>query len=139
MDKEKLLAPRAETDSGMPEDDFVIPGIGTIRVRGLSRWEMLVAQREQSKGILVYEKLLVHYGMVDPALTEDEVVRWQKASTAGELEPVTRRIAQLSGVMPDSAKEAVKSFRGGSESGVRVLSGAEAELDGAVPASGDVG
>lgn len=132
MDKEKLLAPRLE------EDDVEIPGVGTVRIRALSRFEVLVTQRGQKRGdALAMDRSLLLHGMVDPVLTEDEITRWQKASPAGEIEPITRRIAELSGIGPGSDKEAYKSVRGESDAGIRVLPGGETVDDGGSAASGD--
>ena len=33
VDLEKLLAPRADTATGLPEDDVEVPSVGTVRVR----------------------------------------------------------------------------------------------------------
>lgn len=132
MDKEALFQPR------LPEAEVEIPGVGTIRVRGLSRYEMLTAGRQESKGVLAMEKLMLHFGMVDPALTEDEVGRWQRCSPASEVSPVVAKINELSGIGKDAQKEAYKSLRDNGL-GVRVLSGDEAEDDGGPDAPGDVG
>jgi hypothetical protein len=106
VDKEALLKPR------LPEADVEIPGVGTVRVRGLSRYEVLLAQKEQSKGPGAMERVILRFGMVDPAMTEDEVAQWQKASPAGELEPVARKIQALSGIGEGAEKAAYKSDGG---------------------------
>lgn len=129
MDKEALFAPR------LPEDDVEVPGIGAVRVRGLSRIEAMHVQA--AKGPEATERRILALGMVDPKLTEDEAGRWQRAAPAGELEPVTDRIAELSGIAPGAAKEATKSVPGGSGDRVRVLPGAEAGDDGGPAAPGD--
>lgn len=110
MDKELLFAPR------LPEADVEVPGVGTVRVRGLNRPEAMAVQAVS--GTEARERKILALGMVDPALTEAEAGRWQKAAPAGELEPVTTRIAELSGMLEGSAKEAVKTFRGEPGSGV---------------------
>lgn len=132
MDKAALLAPRLE------EDDVDIPGVGTVRVRGLSRYEVMVSQRGNKGGTIAVERVMLRYGMVDPILTEDEVAEWQKASPAGEIEPVARRISELSGLRQGADKEAYKSLPGEPDAGVRILPGGEAVDDGGPDASGDV-
>lgn len=112
MDKEALFAAR------LPEADVEIPGVGTVRVRGLSRHEMLTAGRSESKGVEAMERIMLSYGMVDPQLGEDDVARWQKASPAAEIMPVVSKINELSGIGRDAQKEAYKSLRSGSEPGV---------------------
>lgn len=133
MDKEALFVSR------LPEDDVEIPGVGIVRVRGLSRHEMLTAGRLESKGVEAMERLMLHYGMVDPAIGEDDAARWQKVSPAGEIMPVVARINELSGIGPAAQKEAYKSLRDEPDAGVRILSGAETEHDGSGVATGDVG
>lgn len=103
MDKEALLRSR------LPEDDVEIPDLGTVRVRGLSRYEVLLAQKELPKGVLAMERVMLRFGMVDPPMSEDDVTAWQKASPAGELEPVTRRIQSLSGMGDGADKAQYKS------------------------------
>lgn len=118
MDKELLFKSR------LPEADVDIAGVGTVRVRGLSRVEAMHVQA--ANGVEAVERRILALGLVDPELTEAEVGQWQKASIASELEPVAQKIAELSGILPESAKEAVKSFRGESGDGVRILLSGEA-------------
>jgi hypothetical protein len=107
MDKATLFEPRLE------EADVEIPGIGTVRVRALSRAEVMQIQNRTD--IEAQERLMIAYGMVDPQLTEAEAGKWCKAAPASEIAPVSEKIARLSGVTDDSAKEAYKSLRGKSD------------------------
>lgn len=102
MDKELLFKPR------LPEADVDVAGVGTVRVRGLNRAEAMMIQ--EAKGAATIERKLLALGMVDPTLTEAEAGQWQKAAPAGELEPVTEKISELSGLLVDSDKEAYKSL-----------------------------
>lgn len=108
MDKELLFTPR------LAEEDFDIDGVGTIRIRALSRAEALKLPDNQSES----EAVILSRGIVDPVLTVHEVKRWLEASPAGELQAVSQRIAQLSGMLEDSAKAAYKSDGDGSDAGV---------------------
>lgn len=131
MDKALLFKPR------LPEDDVDVPGIGIVRVRGLSRIEAMHVQA--AKGVEATERRILALGMVDPTLTEAEAGQWQKASTAGEIEPVANRIAELSGIAPGSPKQAYKDFEADPGSEFRVLPGAEVGHDGGPAADGDAG
>lgn len=104
VDKAALFAPR------LPEEDFEIPGVGTIRIRALTREEAL-GLRDRDLTVAQVELALLQAAMVAPALTGEEIVRWQKASPAGELEPVTAAILRMSGMAKSAPKEAMKSFR----------------------------
>jgi hypothetical protein len=101
VDKAQLLAPRLD------QGEVEIPGVGTVTVRALSRFEMLSVERLQSKGTLVYERAVLALGMIDPALTEDEIAQWQKVSPAAEINVVAARINQLSGIGKGAAKSDV--------------------------------
>lgn len=101
--KSRLLKPR------LPEAEVEIPDIGTVRVRGLSRAESMVIQG--MNGLEETERKILHFGMVDPAMTEDEAGEWQNASPGAELEPVVEKIAALSGMVVNAPKEQYKSVR----------------------------
>lgn len=95
----------------LPEKDVEVPGVGTVRIRALSRAEVLNI-RGKSFPIDEMERHLLSAALLEPKLTEGEVRKWQQASAAGELEPVTTEIMRLSGLEEAAAKEAVKQFRG---------------------------
>lgn len=135
--KEALLSYREATDSGFPEDDVEIPGLGTVRVRGLSRHEVIHVQAANGKGVAAVERLTVSLGLIDPQMTEDEVRQWQKVSGAMELDPVTRAIARLSGLAPGADKQAYKDFEADPGSEFRLLPGEGASDDGGAAAPGD--
>lgn len=105
MDKAQLTARR------LPEGEVDIPGVGMVRVRGLSRWELLTAGKRESEGVMAMERCMLAFGMLDPQMGEDDVAAWQKASPAGEIMPVISKINELSGIGKDSQKGAYKSVR----------------------------
>lgn len=107
IDKSELFKARLDVE------DVEVGSLGTVKVRALSRSEVLAFRKRKVDDVGEMERVLVAAGMVEPALTEDEVQQWQDASSAGELEPVTRAISRLSGMDEGAAKEAVKRFRGG--------------------------
>lgn len=110
VDKELLFKPR------LPEADVDVPGIGTVRVRGLTRIEAtgltkgLRSEADAYNRTAEIERRMLAAGMVEPKLTEDEARRWQEASPAGELEAVTNKINELSGTTPTAEKEAYVEF-----------------------------
>ena len=120
--KARLLKPRVS------EGEVELDGIGTVRVRGLSRAEVYMTQ--QAKGTEAMERKILALGMVDPPMTEAEVAEWQRSSPAGEMEPVTVKIQELSGIGKAAEKQAMQSFRDEPGEGVRVLPGDEAAHDG---------
>ena len=124
--KARLLKPR------LPEAEIDVEGIGTIRVRGLSRAEVMGARavKDGPGKALAIERKILSLALVDPEMTEAEVGQWQKASTAGEMEPVTEKVGELSGMTEDAAKDAYKEFEADPDAEFRVLPGAEAVDDG---------
>lgn len=127
--KARLLTPR------VPEGTVELEGIGTVRVRGLSRGEVYMTQ--QAKGVEAMERKILALGLLDPPMTEAEVGEWQRNSPAGEMEPVAEKIRQLSGLTTGADKAAVQTFRGGSGDGVRVLPGDQVVDDGGPAAGAD--
>jgi hypothetical protein len=105
IDKENLFARRVD------EDDVEIPGIGTVRVRAVTRHELLGVHKPGETNPAVAERRMLSAGMVDPQLSEDEVARWQKNSPPSEIGLVLDRIRQLSGLTDGASKEAYKSVR----------------------------
>lgn len=104
LTKEALLARRFGVH------DVPVEGVGVVQVRALSRAEALALQGVEMP-VAEMERRLLAKALVSPKLTEDEVREWQENSPAGEIEPIANEIARLSGMVPDSAKEAVKTFR----------------------------
>lgn len=93
------------------EEELDVPGVGTIRIRALTRTEALEI-RGVDLPVAELERKLLAWALVEPRLTEDEARQWQDASAAGELEPVTKAIARLSGMEQSAPKEAMRKFRG---------------------------
>lgn len=100
IDKELLLKAR------LVEEDYDIPGVGTVRVRVLS-WEECAEFEKWSKagrdGTDVYKRILA-LAMVAPALTEDEVGEWMRNASGGEIEQLARHIIARSGLVEGAQK-----------------------------------
>jgi hypothetical protein len=108
MDKTALTKDRVSLNTEVVE----IPGVGDITVRGLSRFEFLVAQKKYPDDVLQQERFILAAALVDPAgLTEDDITAWQKASGPMEINAVATVVNRLSGIGKDAAKEAYKSVR----------------------------
>ena len=104
VDKKALLARR------LGEADHEIEGVGTLRIRGLSRAELLALQALEG-GALTSDRRMVSLAVVDPPLTEDDVKTWQENSAPGEIEALTLAIAELSGLGVGAAKSGVSGVR----------------------------
>ena len=91
--------------------DVEIEGVGTVKVRPLSRAEALTLQGKEMP-VEVSDRKLIAMAMVEPRLTEDEVAQWQDSSPAGEIGQVAVKVLQLSGMEERAtAKEEYRRFR----------------------------
>ncbi|GIH07500.1 hypothetical protein Rhe02_55670 [Rhizocola hellebori] len=129
LSAEALLAKRdSTTTTGFPEEVVPIPGLGEVRVRGLSRFEAMHVQGLPNA--IAREIETVSLAMVEPAMTTAQVKEWMKTGGAGEFEPVSQKIQKLSGMDKGAAKQAYRDFEVDPGSEFRVLPGAEAVDDG---------
>lgn len=135
LSKEELLAKRATTETGFPEDVVPIPGMGEVRVRGLSRFEAMHVQGLPNA--IKREIATIALVMLDPVMTEADVKEWMKSGRPGEFEPISQKIQELSGMDKDAAKRAYEKFEEEPGAEFRALSGSEAVDDGVAPTDGD--
>jgi len=99
VDKGALLARR------LNEGEHEIEGVGTVKIRGLSRAEVLTAQKlgDTAKS----DRFMVARALLEPTLTEADVQTWQENSGAAEIEGLTVAIANLSGLGAKADKSGV--------------------------------
>lgn len=98
---------------GLPEEDVKLDGVGVVRIRALSRYEILLGTKgAQQDDVLAIEQAMVSMAMVEPKMSKADVEQWQKLSPMGQLQQVTSRINALSGVGTAATNDALKSFRG---------------------------
>lgn len=108
--KARLFKPRLD------EEELELEGVGTVRIRALSREEVADARednvdRKDNVDYTGYEHQLIATSMVDPELTPDEVARWARAAPAGELVKVMDRIRELSKLDEESSKSDIPGNR----------------------------
>lgn len=103
MDKAKLLSQRKP----FVEAEVPVEG-GTVKVRSLSRDEIVIV-RGLSSDPGRFERKLLSFAMVDPKLTEAEVRTWAQNSDALEIEDVTDKVMEISGLKERAEKAAYKS------------------------------
>jgi hypothetical protein len=89
------------------EKTLTIEGVGDVRVRGLSRGEVLLLQKTSGNPTALEQKV-VATGMVDPVMSEREVALWQKAATSAEVDQVVDAINRLSGLVQGAQKSDVQ-------------------------------
>jgi hypothetical protein len=106
MDKSKLLA-----SGRISEGTVDLPGLGKVRVRGLSRGEILEL-REDTGTNAEQERKWLAKAMLDPVLTEDEVKQWQSVAVSDEVTMVTEEIYRLSGFGEGAQKSDAQGVSG---------------------------
>lgn len=92
--------------SRLVEKTIDVPGIGAVRVRGLSRGEVLLIGKAAANPIQLEQKILAA-GMVEPKLTEKDVATWQRSASSGELELIVAEINELTGLNSGADKSGV--------------------------------
>lgn len=103
MDKSKLLADRVSLNT----DTVEIEGVGTLTVRGLSRFEFMLGGKKFGDDTVKQEAWILSIAVLEPKLSEADVAAWQKSSGPMEIEKVARKINELSGIGKDAAKSDV--------------------------------
>lgn len=87
--------------------DVPLPGGRLVRVRGLTRFELLNnAKGADGDGALIERRNLASC-LVEPRLTLEQAERWQRTAVAGDLVDVVGAMRRLSGLEPGAAKSDV--------------------------------
>lgn len=128
IDKERLLKPH------LPEADVEIPGVGTVRVRGLSRAEWLDIR--DLTGVEADAKAIA-MTLVDPELTEAEAMEWLNNSLIIEAGLVVSKMLELSGLGSGIAKATWKELQSDPDSEFRDASSEGPGDDGGSTPGGD--
>lgn len=104
LTKEQILARKLGRDVVELPD-----GSGTVEVRGLNRREALHVSSLDNP----YDRdvFLVACGLVDPAMTEEEVKAWGDQDDTGTIEAVSLRIGELSRMVEGAGKSRVPRAR----------------------------
>ncbi len=102
--KDQLKTPR------VAEGDVTLVTGGMVRVRGLSRAEMVELSRAEAKD---HEMQVVHAALVQPeGMSLGDVKAWFKAAPSRELTMVYDKVLDLSGHSSDNGQAAYKSVSG---------------------------
>jgi hypothetical protein len=89
----------------LPEEDYILPSGKAMRIRALTRAEMMRSYKLEGDRPK-QEQYLLSVAVLQPRLTEADVARFQKAKAFMVVEHVARAINRLSGV---ESKDAAKS------------------------------
>lgn len=103
LSREEILAKR------LKERVVEIPGVGQVKVRALTRDQVVKIRSDGEMDIAEMEQKLITAGLVEPQLSAEDVKAWYEGSPAGELSPVSEAITELSGLSVTAAKSDVPS------------------------------
>lgn len=103
LTREQILARKVagHTEEHPIGDDVVI-------IRGLTRDESLDMRTAGEAGDLrAADNLLIHYGLVEPQMSVEDVAAWAAADDAGTLVDLSQAIARLSRMVEGAGKSRV--------------------------------
>jgi hypothetical protein len=89
-------------------------GSGTVVIRALSRNESLQVREagpDQGGTLAAADNLILHLGLVDPALSLEDVIAWTESDAAGVPSAVSYAIAEISGMVEGAGKSRVPGVR----------------------------
>lgn len=79
-----------------------------IVVRGLTRGEATQTNKLDDEGEI--ECLALHFAIVEPAMSLDDIRAWRDNDVSGAVQVVANVVQRLSGSAPGQTKEATKSL-----------------------------
>lgn len=116
MSENVILSKEALLKSGLPEEVVTVEGLGAVRIRSLSRAEFIQHRESDREG---WEAGVVACGLVEPALTEDEVREWRKNVMPRVFDELAAEVLRISGLraafdeaVKETVKDAKQSFQG---------------------------
>lgn len=106
-----IISKEALLKGTLPETTFEIPDVGAVRIRGLSRAEVVAWIEQQD--FETREVYALAAGMVEPMLSEGDVREWRCHVGSQVIKSVADEILRLSGLLePQKAvQEAKQSFQ----------------------------
>ncbi len=86
------------------QEDVTTPAGHVVRVRGLTRAELLLNAKDANGDSALIERRNLASCLLTPSMTIEQAERWQRTAAAGELVPVVDAIRRLSGLAEGAAK-----------------------------------
>ena len=87
-------------------------GNDTVLIRGLTRDESLEVRRfRESDDLAAADNLVIHYGLVEPSMSIEDVALWASQDEAGALTLLSNHIAEMSGLLEGAGKSRVPTAR----------------------------
>jgi hypothetical protein len=96
LTREEILA------KAVDHEVVTLPSGGQVKVRGLTRDEALNVQ--EAEGTAARDNLTISQGLVEPALSVEDVATWAATAPAADSIEISRAIARLSGMTEGAGK-----------------------------------
>lgn len=87
-------------------EDYTLKSGKTVRIRGLTRREHLWIGKGTDDADIIEARMLSK-GLVEPAMTIEEIKAWQDSSSSRAVSEISDQIRRLSGFSEGAAKRAV--------------------------------
>ena len=105
---EGYLTEEEITNQEAEEEDYTIPGLGKVRIRGLNRDAAHRVSNETDNRRR--EMIIVQEGVITPELSWQAVERWFKGPAAGQLQDLVGYLTDISGLGDKAEEEDVERF-----------------------------
>jgi len=86
------------------EEDYELPGVGMIRIRGLSRAEFIEANKRFEGNPGAQERFILSRCVLIPRITEAIAGQWQEASGINEINALAMHLNEMSGLKKGADK-----------------------------------
>jgi len=89
------------------EEDYELPSVGWIRIRGISRADFVTANKRYGEDMGAQERFILSRAVIIPTVTEAIAGQWQQASGISEINKLALRINEISGLNKGADKSVV--------------------------------
>lgn len=101
LDKSQLL------ERSFSVSEVEIPGVGTVKARGLTRGEVNVLMGMKDIDQNTFDRFVLSRALVEPKMTENDVKAWQDVALPNEIGNVIEAVMKLSGLESGAEKSGV--------------------------------
>lgn len=107
LSREEILARK------IGQSKFMLPdGSGEVAIRGINHAAAAEVGVLRADGkVTEATAVIIHHGLVDPAMSLEDVQAWMEADDAGTLEMLAQEIGKLSRIIEGAAKSGVQKPR----------------------------
>lgn len=95
---------------GLESEEFVLPSGETAQLRGLTGYEIALAQKTRQGDSVTFNAFMLGLSMgADEKVAESTGIEWMKSHLAGDFRAATKHVQTISGLDEDATKSRVDS------------------------------